>query len=84
MIVIIHDVVQDSMGIMWFASSKGIIRYDGVEWKLMGKKDGFQEVSIRRLKLDRFNRIWALPDFMSDSIFYFTSKAISHLPARQL
>ncbi len=67
----IHDVVQDKAGKMWFASKKGIINYDGEEWKLLSEKDGFQSTSYVRLRIDKRGYKWALPHNLADSIIIF-------------
>ena len=36
----VWDIYQDSNGYMWFATSAGLIKYNGKEYKLYGKKDG--------------------------------------------
>lgn len=36
----VWDIFQDSKGYMWFATSAGLIKYNGKEYKIFGKKDG--------------------------------------------
>ncbi|MDZ7764578.1 MAG: hypothetical protein U5K00_09145 [Melioribacteraceae bacterium] len=31
---IVYDAAQDKDGFMWFATDKGLMKYDGVEWEL--------------------------------------------------
>ena len=36
----VWDIYQDSRGYMWFATSAGLVKYNGKEYKFYGKKDG--------------------------------------------
>ncbi len=36
----VWDIYQDSKGYMWFATSAGLVKYNGKEYRLYGKKDG--------------------------------------------
>ena len=57
----VHDVTQDSLGRMYFATRAGISRYDGSHWETLlgGKKGEYQ--SFSRLKIDQRGGLWALP-----------------------
>jgi signal transduction histidine kinase/ligand-binding sensor domain-containing protein/CheY-like chemotaxis protein len=59
----VYDVVQDSLGLMWFGSAGGLIRYDGIDFKVfrrsMNAPDSLPFNTIYTLFADRDNRIWA-------------------------
>lgn len=50
--------LQDSLGYMWFGTSRGLSRYDGYEFKNYTASDGLPSNSIIRMFYDRFGRIW--------------------------
>ena len=56
------DIVQDSIGYMWFATPNGLNRYNGYEVEVFrtGLNDSLSVCSrnIRRLYVDKLNRIW--------------------------
>ena len=53
-----HDVVQDSLGYIWIATDKGLVRYDGYELKTYGMAKGLKNISCLRLFLDHENNVW--------------------------
>ena len=50
--------LQDSLGYMWFGTSRGLSRYDGYEFKNYTASAGLPSNSIIRMFYDRFGRIW--------------------------
>ncbi len=50
--------LQDSMGYMWFGTSRGVTRYDGYEFKNYTASDGLPSNSIIKMFYDRLGRIW--------------------------
>lgn len=67
----VYDVIQDSAGYMWFATEKGISRYDGFRWENFDNKNGLPGNSYGRLIIDEKKILWAAPLTISDSIVYF-------------
>ncbi|MEP7185731.1 MAG: ATP-binding protein [Rhodanobacter sp.] len=59
----VYDVVQDSHSLMWFGSSGGLIRYDGIDFKVFRRSlntpGSLPFNAIYTLFADRDNRIWA-------------------------
>lgn len=59
----VYTVVQDNHGLMWFGSAGGLIRYDGVDFKVFRHVvDDPQSLpfnSIYTLLVDHDNRVWA-------------------------
>jgi PAS domain S-box-containing protein len=67
----INDACQDSTGIMWFATSYGITKYDGFRFINF---DEFSELPMqhyRKIKVDERNILWATPDLKTDTIVFF-------------
>lgn len=58
----IHDILQDSLGFMWFATKDGLNRYDGYDFKLYSHfpADSFSLSGhvVNVLFEDSFGRIW--------------------------
>lgn len=59
----VYDVVQDSRGLMWFGSAGGLVRYDGIEFKVfrhaLDASGSLPFNTIYTLLADSHNRIWA-------------------------
>lgn len=56
----IYDAKQDSNGFMWFATNRGIVKFDGVNTKVFTIKDGLPNNDVFLLKADKQERIWFL------------------------
>lgn len=58
----IHDIIQDSLGFMWFATKDGLNRYDGYDFKLYSHfpSDSFSLSGhvVNFLFEDSYGRIW--------------------------
>jgi len=50
--------IQDSLGYVWFGTSRGLSRYDGYEFHNFTASDGLPSNSIIKMFYDRFGRIW--------------------------
>lgn len=59
----VYDVVQDSHGLMWFGSAGGLIRYDGIDFKVFRRSvsvpGSLPFNTIYTVFADSDNRIWA-------------------------
>lgn len=59
----VYDVVQDSHGLMWFGSAGGLVRYDGIDFKVfrhaVDAPESLPFNAIYTVFADRQNRIWA-------------------------
>ena len=53
----VYDIFQDSKGFMWFATGKGLCRYDGNDFKLFNA-DFQTSKSGSCITEDKFGRIW--------------------------
>lgn len=74
------DAVQDSSGIMWFASRKSVFSYDGYEWKTFNPGAGIPQTPYIKLKLDSKGIIWALPGAANKNIVYYDGYRWHSLP----
>ena len=66
----INDACQDNDGIMWFATSYGISKYDGFSFTNYDTKSGLPNQIFRKIKLDAKGILWAMPDNIHDTIVY--------------
>ncbi len=65
----VYDLIQDRTGYIWMATSYGVCRYDGYDFKTFTTNDGLADNSIITLKEDFRGRIWA--SSYSGDISYF-------------
>jgi len=69
----VYDCLQDKEGFMWFATDRGVVRYDGFEFKTYTTADGLTDNVVFRL-YQRDEKIWfitynlKLSYFLNDSI----------------
>jgi ligand-binding sensor domain-containing protein len=55
---LVYCVLQDSKGLMWFGTDKGLARFDGSRFKVYGIKDGLPDLEVLGLFEDDYGRIW--------------------------
>ena len=70
----VNDACQDNTGIMWFATSYGISRYDGFGFTNYDSKNGIPNQAFRKIKVDEKGIVWAMPEKKLDTIVYFKDK----------
>lgn len=56
----IHDVVQDSTGYIWIASSQGVYRFDGTRFKGFGGSSGIDNCDARCLFVASDSSLWVV------------------------
>lgn len=54
----IYHSVQDSKGYMWFATNRGVAKFDGKTFRVFTTKDGLPNNDIWKLTADNQGRIW--------------------------
>lgn len=56
----VTDIATTPDGIMWFATSGGLVRYDGIKFKLISKSNtkGFPATALTDLFVDSDGRLW--------------------------
>ena len=54
----VYQVLQDRQGHLWFATDKGLARYDGYNFKTYRKQDGLPGNSVLQIYEDYKGRIW--------------------------
>ncbi len=72
-----YQVFQDSKGFIWFATDRGVSRYDGGEFKSFTIRDGLSDNTVFGFFEDHLRRIWfrtysgALSYYQNDSIHHY-------------
>ncbi len=72
-----YEVFQDSKGFIWFATDRGVSRYDGGEFQNFSIRDGLSDNTVFGFFEDYQNRIWfrtysgALSYYQNDSIHHY-------------
>lgn len=54
----VFNIHQDRKGFLWFATSTGVCRYDGVEFKKFSIAEGLVNNAVRGIYEDRLGRLW--------------------------
>jgi hypothetical protein len=78
----VYHVLQDRNGFMWFATDRGVCRYDGDEFKYWSKEDGLIDNEVFALYEDYKGRIWCISQtqqltyIVSDSACSYEHNAI--------
>jgi len=86
----VFDIMQDSRGFIWFATDKGVSRYNGYEFQNFDIEDGLPENTIVEIYEDSKGRIWfaslicKLAVFENEKItlFRFNDKIIDVIPQK--
>jgi ligand-binding sensor domain-containing protein len=53
-----HDAIQDPKGYIWIATDRGLVKYDGYEFKTYGISEGLGDISCLKLTPDNKGNIW--------------------------
>jgi len=67
----VNDVCQDNEGMMWFATSYGITKYDGFSFTNYSNKNGIPNQTYKKIKIDEKGILWVMPEKRFDTIIYF-------------
>ncbi|UCE17451.1 MAG: PAS domain S-box protein [Gemmatimonadota bacterium] len=67
----VYDIAQDTSGVMWFATRRGISGYDGLRWTSYTESDGLSTDSYAFVEADEEGVVWVLshPPLLSVSSF---------------
>ena len=88
----VYYTIQDSKGYMWFATDRGVSRFDGYEFENFSIGDGLCDNTVFLIFEDHKSRVWfatysgCLSYFYQDSIhdFQFNQELSEHLPPSPL
>ena len=65
--------LNDSKGYMWFATSAGVMRFDGDQWEHFTSENGLSDNDILKIYEDKRGRIWFLT-FNGTLCYYYDDK----------
>lgn len=54
----VYDITQDQDGLIWFATNRGVVKFDGRTFRTFNLKDGLPTTDIYNLMVDHQNRVW--------------------------
>jgi len=55
---LVYCATQDHNGFLWFGTDKGLVRFDGVRFKVFGMKDGLPDQDVLNIFEDSKHRLW--------------------------
>jgi hypothetical protein len=72
---IVYNIYRDSKGLLWFATDRGITRYNGIDFETFTTYDGLPDNEIFSVSEDASNRLWIMSFtgelcYYQDGIFY--------------
>ena len=71
---IVHDMLQDQRGYIWFATERGVSVFDGHSFENITTKNGLAENDIRSIHEDSQGRIWFLT--LTGGISYYLDNKV--------
>jgi ligand-binding sensor domain-containing protein/two-component sensor histidine kinase len=76
----IYDLEEDANGFMWFATNRGLVKFDGETFKIFTIRDGLPNNDTWRLETDLKGRLWYYSKssdqgyIKNDSIYKFSTE----------
>lgn len=70
----VYSSVQDRNGNMWFGTDRGVVRYDGYEFRAFTTQDGLTDNTVFFLSIDANGRLWMYT--FSGRVFYMDGEKI--------
>jgi ligand-binding sensor domain-containing protein len=67
----VYDITQDSHGYLWFATDRGLTRYDGISFQRYTTTDGITDNVVLNFYEQENGAIWC--STLNHELFYFTS-----------
>lgn len=67
---VVYHCVQDKKGFIWFATNRGVSRFDGKVFTNFTKDDGLPDNEILKLYIDKHDNIWFISFLGTPSVFY--------------
>ncbi|MCF8428871.1 MAG: histidine kinase [Bacteroidia bacterium] len=73
----VYAMQEDNQGFIWFATEKGVSRYDGITFEYFGEKNGLTESGFYQILIDKNNVIWLVSK--NFKVFYFSNNKFFQL-----
>src|SRR5437773_975313 len=77
----VYDILQDSHGYMWFATDRGVTRYDGYTFNTFTTRDGLQDNVVFKMAEDRHGGLWVAS--LHGGFCYYHNGVIKQHPANE-
>jgi len=74
----VYHVIQDSKGYMWFATDRGVSRFNGYEFENFSTEDGLSDNTVFGIHPDHKGKLWFRS--FSGKLSYFYNDSIYSLP----
>ena len=74
----VHDIYQDHLGMMWFATDNGLARYDGRTFKIFTIEDGLPSNFVLRFAEQNKDTIWV--SAVTRELAYFNPRTLKIVP----
>jgi ligand-binding sensor domain-containing protein/two-component sensor histidine kinase len=68
--LVVYHSMQDKNGFIWFATNRGVSRFDGKVFKNFSKEDGLPDNEILKLHVDKHNNVWFISFLGIPSVLY--------------
>ncbi len=76
----VYDIAQDSRGLMWFATTQGVVAYDGYSWEPHTDPGQLPPRDADRIRVDARGRIWFLSRAQSPWLSYCDGSTFASVP----
>lgn len=70
----IYVAIQDKKGNLWFGTDRGLVRYDGYDFRTFSYQDGLTDNTVFKLQEDSEGRIWMFT--FSGRLFYLENNVV--------
>ncbi|MBD3638382.1 MAG: histidine kinase [Crocinitomicaceae bacterium] len=54
----VHDIYEDAKGFIWFATDRGIVRYDGEQFVTFNEENGLKNIVIFNFYEESYDKVW--------------------------
>ena len=70
----IYVALQDKKGYLWFGTDRGVVQYDGYDFRTFSYQDGLTDNTVFKLQEDSIGRIWMFT--FSGRLFYLENNVV--------
>lgn len=78
----VYFIHQDRQGYIWFATDRGVSRFDGYSFQNYGVKEGLEDLVVFQIEEDQKGRLWFLT--LSNQLFILENDSIRPYPYNHL
>lgn len=74
----VYDVIVDDQGLVWFATTNGLVKYDGKNYRNYTSEDGLNDELINDIYKDQDNDLWTVTEL--GGVFKFEENRFVKVP----